>query len=94
VFVAVSASFAVRVEVVVSLVIVGRLERTMVLVPVEVCHEATVPFEKRTVLAPPIVVRPVPPEDVGRAVPERVIARVPDEVIGEPVIVRNPNGCW
>jgi len=39
-------------------------------------------------------VRPVPPEDVGRAVPERVIARVPDEVIGEPVIVRNPNGCW
>ena len=52
-------------------------------------HERTVPFEDSTVPAAPTVIRPVPPEVVGRAVPERVIARVPVVVIGEPAIVRN-----
>ena len=32
---------------------------------------------------------PVPPEVVGRAVPERVSASVPAEVIGDPAMERN-----
>ena len=35
------------------------------------------------------MVRPVPPDDVGSAVPERAIANVPDAVIGVPVTERN-----
>ena len=35
------------------------------------------------------VVTPVPPFNTGKAVPERVIARVPELVIGEPDILRN-----
>ncbi len=37
----------------------------------------------------PTVVRPVPPFAVGRAVPEYVMARVPELVTGVPVIERN-----
>ena len=33
--------------------------------------------------------RPVPPDVVGKAAPERVIANVPAEVMGEPAMVRN-----
>jgi len=36
----------------------------------------------------PTVVIPVPPLAVGRAVPEYVIASVPVEVIGDPVVER------
>ena len=54
-----------------------------------VCQDSVVPLEVRTVPAPPGANSPVPPFAIGRAVPERVIARVPAEVIGEPVIVRN-----
>lgn len=56
--------------------------------PVDASHDATVPFEKRSVLAPPIAVRPVPPFATGNAVPERVIANVPVDVIGEPATER------
>ena len=54
-----------------------------------VCHDNNDPFDVRTVPAPPGANNPVPPFAIGRAVPERVIANVPAEVIGEPVIVRN-----
>ncbi len=44
----------------------------------------------RTVDPVPVeVVVPVPPDVTGRAVPERVRARVPEDVIGDPVVVRN-----
>ena len=50
---------------------------------------------ERTTDPPPVdAVVPVPPFVTGRGVPERVMASVPDVVIGEPTIERNPNGCW
>ena len=43
----------------------------------------------RTCPGRPAVVLPVPPFATGSAVPERVIANVPEVVIGEPDIERN-----
>jgi hypothetical protein len=70
---------------------VGTEAATDVTVPVPagVTHESVVPFEVSTWPFVPTVVRPVPPFAVGSAVPEYVIARVPDDVIGLPVTVRN-----
>jgi len=45
--------------------------------------------ERTTEPVPVDVVEPVPPFKTGRAVPERVIASVPEEVIGPPAIERN-----
>jgi len=68
----------------------GTDAATEVTVPVVgVCQTRDVPFEVRTWFTVPTSVRPVPPEVVGRAVPERVIASVPDVVIGEPASARN-----
>ena len=39
-------------------------------------HERTVPFEDSTVPAAPTVIRPVPPEVVGRAVPDTNVGYV------------------
>ena len=47
-------------------------------------HDRVVPLEVKTCPTVPTAVRPVPPLVVGRAVPERVIARVPLVVIGDP----------
>ena len=73
--------------------LLGTDAATEVTVPVPgaagVCHTSEVPFEVKTWFTVPTVVRPVPPEVVGRAVPERVIASVPAAVMGEPVMERN-----
>ena len=44
---------------------------------------------KTTLPEPVDVVLPVPPFKIGRAVPDREIANVPELVIGEPLIERN-----
>ena len=44
---------------------------------------------KTTLPVPVLVVTPVPPLRTGRAVPERVMARVPAVVMGEPEMLRN-----
>jgi hypothetical protein len=68
----------------------GTEAATEVTVPtVGVVQDNVVPLDVSTWLAVPTVVRPVPPFAVGSAVPDKVIAKVPDEVIGEPDILRN-----
>jgi hypothetical protein len=44
---------------------------------------------KTTLPVPVEVVLPVPPLAIGKAVPDKVIARVPLLVIGEPLILKN-----
>jgi hypothetical protein len=88
-FVTVSAAVAAAVLVRVEVVRVVEVTRATLPDPVEASQDATVPFENKSVLFAPIAVRPVPPFATGSAVPERVIASVPDEVIGEPDMERN-----
>ena len=70
----------------------GTDAATEVTVPVPgaagVCQESVEPLEVKTCPLVPTAVKPVPPFSVGRAVPDKPIARVPDAVIGEPVMER------
>ena len=65
---------------------------TEVTVPVPggagVCQESVEPFEVKTCPLVPTMSKPVPPLAVGRAVPDKPMASVPDAVIGEPVTFR------
>ena len=78
-----------EVDVTVGLVIVANVTLTTLPLPEDEIHDASVPSDVRNVLFAPMVVRPVPPEVIGRAVPDKDIASVPLEVIGEPKIDRN-----
>jgi hypothetical protein len=80
----------------VALVIVGEVERTtdpnepvvvVVIGIVGVVHTFIVALDTRICPDVPMVIRPVPPEVVGIAVPEYVTAKVPVVVIGDPVTV-------
>jgi hypothetical protein len=82
VFVTVAPAVAVPVLVKVEVVRVVEVTLATLPVPVEASHDATVPFEKRRVLFAPIAVSPVPPFAIGSAVPEYVIASVPDATAG------------
>ena len=71
----------------------GTEADTVVTVPVPgaagVCQTSEVPFEVRTWFTVPMVVRPVPPDVIGSAVPDKDIASVPADVIGEFAIDKN-----
>lgn len=79
---------------IVTLVIVGFVDKTLLPVPVEVFHEVTVPLENKTVFAAPIAVRPVPPFATGSAEPEYPSVNVPPvfKVIGDPVTDKKLGG--
>ena len=46
-------------------------------------------FDNTTFVVPVLVVTPVPPFRTGNAVPDKLTANVPDDVIGEPVTDKN-----
>lgn len=59
------------------------------LTPFPIIRSPVLVMGDKALNAAPAVVWPVPPLRIGSAVPEYVIAKVPDEVIGEPVTDRN-----
>ena len=59
------------------------------LVPLPMIKSPVVVTGDKALNAALAVVSPVPPLAIGKAVPEYVMAKVPDEVIGEPLIDKN-----